>query len=63
MKFFTRLFCKHKEKFCVTNIYGDWINSLNCRSVWECKKCGKRFRMSQLCSDCEYVNFKRKEVE
>ena len=60
MKTFKRLFCKHKEKICVTNIYGDFINYLNCRSVWECKNCGKRFRSGQLNKDCEYVNFRKK---
>ena len=56
-----RLFCKHEEKFCVTNIHGDMINRLNCRSIWECKKCGKRFKSNELCKDCNYVNFRRKE--
>ena len=60
VKFFKRLFCKHEEKFCVTNIHGDMINHLNCRSVWECKKCSKRFKSNKLDTDCKYVNFKRK---
>lgn len=56
-----RLFCKHEEKFCVTNIHGDMINYLNCRSIWECKNCGKRFKKDELCEDCNYVNFRLKE--
>ena len=60
VKFFKRLFCKHEEKFCVTNIHGDMINHLNCRSIWECKKCGKRFKSNKLDTDCKYVNFKRR---
>ncbi len=60
IKFIKRLFCKHEEKFCVTNIHGDMINHLNCRSIWECKKCGKRFKNNKLDIDCKYVNFKRK---
>jgi ribosomal protein L37AE/L43A len=60
VKFFKRLFCKHEEKFCVTNIHGDMINHLNCRSIWECKKCGKQFKSNKLDTDCKYVNFKRK---
>ena len=58
---FKKLFCKNEEKFCVTNVHGDLINFLNCRSVWECKKCGKRFKSAKLCEDCNYVNFKEKQ--
>ena len=63
IKFFKRLFCKHEEKFCVTTIHGDVINHLNCRSIWECKNCGKQFNSNKLVPDCKYVNFKRKTGE
>lgn len=55
---FKKLFCKHKEKFCVTNIHGDMINWIGCRSVWECKRCGKRFHSGKLEPSCSIVNFK-----
>ena len=55
--FFKRLFCKHKSKKCITNIYGDMINDLNCRSVWECEKCGKLFFSSELNQNCKVINF------
>ena len=58
--FLKRLFCKHKEKFCVTNIHGDWIIYLGCRSVWECKRCGKRFFSGKLDPSCDVVNFEKK---
>ena len=54
---FKRPLCKHEEQYCVTNIYGDMINSLDCRSVWECQKCGKRFRKDILDPNCTIVNF------
>lgn len=61
MKLFKRLFCKHNEKVCITNIYGDLINDWNCRSVWECKKCGKMFRSDELEESCDVVNFVMKK--
>lgn len=59
---FKKLFCKHKEKFCVTNIHGDFINYLACRSVWECKECGKRFFSNKLEPSCDVVNFTIKKL-
>lgn len=56
---FKRLFCKHKEKTCITNIHGDWINIYNCRSIWKCKKCKKLIKSNELVKDCKFVNFKR----
>lgn len=53
-----RLFCKHKTMTCITNIYGDCINYYGCRSIWECKRCGKRFRSDKLEPSCEVINFK-----
>ena len=58
---FKKLFCKHKDIICITNIYGNLINTMNCRSVWECKDCGKRFKSNSLCKNCNYVNFKEKQ--
>ena len=40
MKLFSYLFCKHDFEF-KRNIYGDEINFLNGRSIWNCKKCNK----------------------
>lgn len=34
-----RLFCKHYKVIFWRNVYGDEINALNCRSVWECANC------------------------
>lgn len=36
-----RLFCKHYKLKFWRNVYGDEINALNCRSVWECANCQK----------------------
>ena len=35
-----KLFCKH-DYIPFANLYGDLINSLGCRTVFWCKKCGK----------------------
>lgn len=36
-----QLFCKHNYTL-FANIYGDLINDLDARTVYICKKCGKR---------------------
>ena len=40
-----QLFCRHKDKKFIRNIYGDEINRLSTkkiyRSEWKCNKCGK----------------------
>ena len=40
IKFIKRLACNHKYEF-KENVYGDTINYLNCRSIFECVYCGK----------------------
>ena len=41
-------FCKHEYEF-ISNIYGDEINWCGgYRSLWKCKKCGKRQWREQL---------------
>ena len=54
---FKHLFCEHRDKKCITNIHGDLINLLECRSVWECSKCGRRFNHEELDPTCNIVNF------
>ena len=53
-----RLFCRHKNKTCVTNIHGDLRNDMDCCSVWECQRCGKIFLKDELEPSCYIVNFK-----
>lgn len=60
MSFLKRLFCKHKEKVCITNIYGAVILDYNCRSIWKCKNCGKMFKSDELEESCDVVNFDMK---
>lgn len=50
IKFIKRIFCKHYKVLFVRNIYGDEINALNCRSIWECAKCGAEVKSQQLLS-------------
>lgn len=59
---FRRLFCRHKRISCISNFYGDAINDMNCRSLWECDRCKKLFMSDNLCSDCKYINFHPKET-
>lgn len=40
MRYFSRLFCGHKETQFVRNIYGDEIRYADARSLHRCKKCG-----------------------
>ena len=53
-----KLFCKHKKKICVSNIYGDLRNELDCCSVWKCERCGKIFLRDELEPSCSVANFK-----
>lgn len=60
-----QLFCLHKHKECITNIYGDMVNLLSTkhkiyRSVWKCKDCGKIFYESSLCNSCKVSNWYEK---
>lgn len=61
---FKKLFCRHKNQICITNIYGNLINHMNCRSVWQCERCGKYFYNNKLEPRCETINFlkSRKEI-
>ena len=52
-----KLFCRHEHKTCITNIYGDMINDLMCRSVWKCERCDKSFFSDKVEPSCEVVNF------
>lgn len=52
-----KIFCRHKEKVCVTNIYGDLINDYNARSIWECTRCKRLFRSYSLEPSCDIINF------
>lgn len=46
--FIKRLWCKHRNQKFWRNIYGDEINRLNCRSIWECRDCEKIIRSNSL---------------
>ena len=54
---FKKLFCKHKKKTCITNIYGDVRNHMDCCSVWKCERCNKIFLSDELEPSCKVVNF------
>ena len=54
---FKKLFCKHKKKTCITNIYGDVRNHMNCCSVWKGERCNKIFLSDKLEPSCKVVNF------
>jgi len=51
-----KLFCKHKNplKF-LNNVYGDMINVVDGRSLWECRECGKIIVKNYL-FDEDYIN-------
>ena len=53
-----QLFCKHSDKECITNLYGDYIHYYNCRSIHRCKHCGKEIKGKQLNKGCKIINFK-----
>lgn len=57
MNFLKRLRCKHVNKKCLTNIYGDIINDFNCRSIYVCKDCGKYIPSNKLDKNCKIINF------
>ena len=45
-KIIQKIFCKHENKRCLTNIYGDYINHVSSgrriyRSIWGCPDCGR----------------------
>lgn len=56
--FLKKLFCKHKNKICVSNIHGDLRNDMDCCSVWKCERCSKIFLKDELEPSCNIVNFK-----
>jgi hypothetical protein len=56
MKLLKRLFCKH-EYLTTTNLYGDIVVAYGgCRSIQECKHCGKIKFDYYLDEDCKEVN-------
>lgn len=59
-KWFSNLFCSHKQLEFVENIYGDQINIHHGkRSIWKCKRCGKLINKDEL-----YINkFKNLDIE
>lgn len=59
---FRRLFCKHHNQKCITNIYGDLINDYDCRSIWKCLNCGQLIKSDELCKDCKTINFTMKTI-
>ena len=42
-KIIKRLTCTHEDLYTITNVYGDPINMYDCRSIKQCKNCGKIF--------------------
>lgn len=51
------MFCKHDYKL-FANIYGDLVNDLNAKTVFICKKCGKRkFISNYIEAPINYNNF------
>jgi len=52
LKIIKRLACNHKYEF-KENVGGDMINYLNCRSIFECKYCGK----IKYCDNLYYEKF------
>ena len=45
---YQNLYCRHREIDWETNVFGDQINLLNCRSIWICQNCHKRFYRNRL---------------
>jgi len=61
-----RLFCRHTDKICISNIYGDFINIMSSpkkitRSIWKCNSCGKYLYESKLDPTCKRINGKKEE--
>ena len=63
MKFIKQIFCKHEYEELIMDVYGDKINYLNCRSIWECQKCGRQRKSDWL--SCGWINhlIKGKKVD
>lgn len=64
-KIIQRIFCKHENKRCLTNIHGDYINHVSSgrriyRSIWGCPDCGRIIMSEYLDDNCEYVNWQKK---
>lgn len=53
---FKRLTCEHKNTTTITNIYGDVITYLKCRSIRECNDCGKIIKDDRLDPKCNKIN-------
>lgn len=47
--------CNH-QKQTLTNVYGDCINRLKCRSISQCIKCGKKFYENTIDKNCKRAN-------
>ena len=57
------IFCKHKEKECLTNFNGEYINIVSTffktyRSAYQCKCCGKIIFDTELNLDCKTINWR-----
>ena len=48
--------CKHENIHTITNIYGDAIVGLNCRSIRNCIDCGKVIKSDSLDKNCKRSN-------
>ena len=64
MNMFKRLFCKHKNKKCLSNFHGDYIDIVSplfsnkiYRSAWQCQDCGKIIYSTSLEPACKIVNW------
>lgn len=55
-KILQRIRCKHDNLYTVTNVYGDSINMYDCRSIRQCKNCGKKIFHNSLDTKCNRVN-------
>lgn len=49
--FIDQLFCFPHDDVWIQNIYGDSINILNGRSIWQCTKCNRIKIKSELHTD------------
>lgn len=55
-KIIKRLTCTHEDLYIITNVYGDPINFYDCRSIKQCKNCGKFFYHQFLDRECDRAN-------
>ena len=55
-KIIKRLICTHEDLYTITNVYGDPINFYDCRSIKQCKNCGKFFYHQFLDRECDRAN-------